>query len=133
MYRHGFRGRGAAISANAVVGGTAVTDYTLTVNPGGATFTASSSPITATALTNDAAGTGASSAASNVVTPVAAQIITFTNPGSQTVGIVSTLTATTSSGLLYGDQRDRHLDTSDGEYHRRGIEARFLASGRRPA
>ncbi|MBD9572761.1 fibronectin type III domain-containing protein [Ensifer sp. ENS08] len=91
-------------------GGTAVTDYTLTVNPGGANFTASSSPITATALTNgtaytftvaatNAAGMGAPSAASNAVTPVAAQFITFANPGSQTVGSASTLAATTSSGL----------------------------------
>ncbi|WP_104667012.1 fibronectin type III domain-containing protein [Ensifer adhaerens] len=91
-------------------GGSAVIDYIVTVNPGGATFTGPSSPITATALTNGtaytftvaattAAGTGAPSAASNAVTPVAAQFITFANPGSQTVGIVSTLTATTSSGL----------------------------------
>ncbi|MEI2301004.1 putative Ig domain-containing protein [Ensifer sp. MJa1] len=91
-------------------GGATVLDYTVTVNPGGATFTGPSSPITATALTNGtaytftvaattAAGTGAPSAASNAVTPVAAQFITFANPGSQTVETVSTLTATTSSGL----------------------------------
>ncbi|WDZ80284.1 putative Ig domain-containing protein (plasmid) [Ensifer adhaerens] len=91
-------------------GGSAVIDYIVTANPSGATFTAPSSPIIATALTNgtaytftvatrNAAGTGASSAASNAVTPVAAQFIAFANPGSQTVGTVSTLTATVSSGL----------------------------------
>ncbi|WP_158556155.1 fibronectin type III domain-containing protein [Ensifer sp. M14] len=97
-------------TAPASNGGAAVVDYIVTVNPGGATFAASSSPITATALTNgtaytftvaatNAAGTGAPSAASNAITPVAAQFITFANPGSQAVGTVSTLAATTSSGL----------------------------------
>ncbi|MBZ7926418.1 fibronectin type III domain-containing protein [Ensifer adhaerens] len=97
-------------TAPASDGGAAVRDYTVTVNPGGATFTASSSPIIATALSNgatytftvtanNAVGMSAPSAASNAVTPVATQFITFANPGSQTAGTSSTLTATTSSGL----------------------------------
>ncbi|MGF6258773.1 hypothetical protein OKW20_005900 [Ensifer sp. LBL] len=97
-------------AAPASNGGATIVDYTVTANPGGASFTAAVSPIIATALTNgtaytftvtanNAAGAGATSATSNAVTPVAAQLITFANPGSQTVGTVSTLTATSSSGL----------------------------------
>lgn len=92
-------------------GGTAITGYTVTANPpdvapvGGA-----SSPIVVTGLTNgqaytftvtadNAAGTGAASAASNSVTPKAVQTITFTNPGTQNFGTTPTLTATSDSGL----------------------------------
>ncbi|MFP5039673.1 fibronectin type III domain-containing protein [Parasediminibacterium sp. JCM 36343] len=61
-------------------GGSAITGYTVTSNPGGLTATGASSPITVTGLTNgtaytftvtatNAAGTGAASAASAAVTP----------------------------------------------------------------
>ncbi len=61
-------------------GGSAITGYTVTSNPGGLTGTGSASPITVTGLTNgtaytftvtatNAIGTGPASAASNSVTP----------------------------------------------------------------
>ncbi len=69
-------------------GGSTITEYTVTSNPGGLTGTGSSSPITVTGLTNgiaytftvtatNAIGTSASSSASNSATPV-------TVPGSPT-------------------------------------------------
>jgi predicted outer membrane repeat protein len=91
-------------------GGSPITGYTVTASPGGATATGAASPITVTGLTNgtaytftvtaaNSAGTGAPSAASNSVTPQAAQTITFANPGAQNFGTTPTLTATASSGL----------------------------------
>jgi hypothetical protein len=90
-------------------GGAAVTQYTVTANPGGATATGGSSPITVTGLTNgtsykftvtatNPAGTGADSSASSAVTPKGNQTITFANPGAQNFGTTPTLTATASSG-----------------------------------
>ena len=63
-------------------GGSAITGYTVTSNPGNITATGAASPITVTGLTNgttytftvkatNAVGTGAASAASNSVTPAA--------------------------------------------------------------
>ncbi|MEO7067599.1 MAG: Ig-like domain-containing protein, partial [Rhodanobacter sp.] len=63
-------------------GGSAITGYTATSNPGGVTGTGPNAPITVTGLTNgtaytftvkatNSAGTGAASAASNSVTPLA--------------------------------------------------------------
>ncbi|MFT4058128.1 MAG: fibronectin type III domain-containing protein [Legionella sp.] len=91
-------------------GGFPITQYTVTSSPGGLTGTAASSPVTVTGLTNgtsytftvtatNSSGTGPASAASNSVIPQASQVITFTNPGSQTYGTSPTLTATASSGL----------------------------------
>ncbi|WP_082485711.1 MULTISPECIES: DUF4347 domain-containing protein [unclassified Acidovorax] len=92
-------------------GGSAITGYTVTANPPDvAPVSGASSPIVVTSLTNgqaytftvtadNAAGTGAASAASNSVTPKAVQTITFTNPGTQNFGTTPTLTATSDSGL----------------------------------
>jgi uncharacterized protein (TIGR02145 family) len=91
---------GAAVAGNAqaevsftapsTTGGSAITGYTVTSNPGVITRTGSSSPITVTGLTNgtsytftvvatNALGNSAASAASNAVTPV-------TVPGAPTIG-----------------------------------------------
>lgn len=91
-------------------GGTAITAYTATANPGGATGISATSPITVAGLINGTAytftvtatnvmGTGSASAVSNSATPKAAQTITFANPGSKNFGTSPTLTATASSGL----------------------------------
>ncbi|RID97777.1 beta strand repeat-containing protein, partial [Simplicispira hankyongi] len=99
-----------AFTAPASNGGSAITGYTVTSNPGGLTGTGAASPITVTGLTSgtaytftvtatNAAGTGSASAASNSVTPKGAQTITFANPGAQNFGTTPTLTATATSGL----------------------------------
>jgi hypothetical protein len=91
-------------------GGWPVDGYTVTSSPGGITASGAASPITVAGLTNGVSynftvkatnvlGTGASSAASNNVTPIAPQTITFANPGAQDFGTTPTLTATASSGL----------------------------------
>jgi hypothetical protein len=65
--------------------GSAITSYTVTASPGGATASGSGSPITVTGLTNGTAytftvtainglGTGAASSASNTVTPAPAAV-----------------------------------------------------------
>lgn len=97
-------------SAPGVTGGASITSFTVTASPGGATGSGAGSPITVTGLTNgvsytfsvtasNSAGTGAASAASNIVVPKAGQTITFSNPGAQTFGTTPTLTATSDSGL----------------------------------
>jgi hypothetical protein len=99
-----------AFTAPASTGGASITGYTVTSNPGGITGTGASSPIVVTGLTNgtaytftvtatNSAGTGSASAASNSITPAAAQTITFANPGAQNFGTAPTLTATSDSGL----------------------------------
>lgn len=92
-------------------GGSAITDYTVTVNPPDVgPVSTPSSPIVVTGLTNgqaytftvtatNTAGTGSASVASNSVTPAATQTITFNNPGPQNFGTSLTLTATSDSGL----------------------------------
>ncbi|WP_445777224.1 Ig-like domain-containing protein [Shewanella sp.] len=97
-------------SAPANNGGSAITGYTVTSSPGGLTATGTSSPLTVTGLTNgtayifsvtatNSAGNSSSSSASNSVTPIGSQTITFSNPGAQNIGTSPTLTASASSGL----------------------------------
>ena len=99
-----------AFTAPASNGGAAITGYTVTADPGGASANGATSPITVTGLTNgtaftftvratNSAGPGGTSSASNSVTPKAAQIITFANPGTQNFGTTPTLTATSDSSL----------------------------------
>jgi len=99
-----------SFTAPASTGGAAISGYTVTAQPGGITATGAGSPITLTGLTNgiaytftvtatNNAGTGGASAASNAITPAAAQVITFSNPGAQNVGTTPTLTASSDSGL----------------------------------
>ncbi len=102
----------ASVSFSAPVntGGSSITGYTVTANPGGATASGAASPLVVSGLSNgqaytftvtatNVAGTGSASAASNAVTPAAPQVITFANPGAQNFGTTPTLTATASSGL----------------------------------
>jgi large repetitive protein len=97
-------------SAPSSDGGSAITSYTATASPGGATASGAGSPLTITGLTNGVAytvtvtatngvGTSPASAASNSVTPKATQTITFNNPGAQNFGTTPTLSATSDSGL----------------------------------
>ncbi len=94
-------------------GGSAITGYTATSNPGGLSGTCAgpaACPITVTGLGNgtaytftvtatNAVGTGSASVASNIVTTQAPQSITFNNPGTQNFGSTPTLSATATSGL----------------------------------
>ncbi|MBK8675674.1 MAG: fibronectin type III domain-containing protein [Cellvibrionales bacterium] len=102
-----------AFSAPGSNGGSAITGYTVTSNPGGITgggngFT--TSPITVSGLTNgqaytftvtatNAIGTSTASGASGSATPKADQTITFANPGSQNFGTTPPLSGTSTSGL----------------------------------
>ncbi len=99
-----------SFTAPASTGGAAITNYTVTSNPGGFTATGSASPLTVMGLTNGTAytftvtadnsvGTGTASAGSNSVTPMGTQTITFANPGAQNFDASRTLSATASSGL----------------------------------
>jgi hypothetical protein len=74
-----------SFTAPAITGGSTITGYTVTSNPGGFTATGSASPLTVTGLTNgtsytftvtatNAIGTGPASTASNSVTPTAAPV-----------------------------------------------------------
>ncbi|HEY0218877.1 MAG TPA: Ig-like domain repeat protein [Afipia sp.] len=103
---------GATISFTPPVndGGSQIIDYTVTANPGNLTATGTLSPINLTGLTNgitytftvtaiNASGTSLPSAASNAVTPLRTQTITFGNPGSQNYGTTLALNAASSSGL----------------------------------
>ncbi len=99
-----------SFSAPANTGGSSITGYTVTANPGGATASGAASPLVVSGLSNgqaytftvtatNVAGTGSASAASNAVTPAAPQVITFANPGAQNFGTTPTLSASASSGL----------------------------------
>ncbi|WP_259528353.1 Ig-like domain-containing protein [Shewanella baltica] len=93
------------------IGGSAITGYTVTTNPADVVpVNGASSPLVITGLTNgqaytftvtatNTAGAGAVSATSNSITPMAAQTITFADPGAQNFGTAPTLTATSDSGL----------------------------------
>ncbi|MGP9799654.1 Ig-like domain-containing protein [Rheinheimera sp. NSM] len=96
-------------------GGSAITTYTATASPGGASGncagpaacsisvngldngTSYSFTVTATNIK----GNSVASAASNAVIPKANQTITFNNPGAQNFGTTPTLTATSSAGVGY--------------------------------
>ena len=94
-------------------GGSAITTYTATASPDGASGScAGPSACTAivTGLTNgtsytftvtatNAVGTSAPSSASNAVVPKGTQSITFANPGAQNFGTSPTLGASATSGL----------------------------------
>jgi hypothetical protein len=115
-------------TAPASNGGSAITGYTATSNPGGLTGTASTSPITVTGLINgtvytftvtatNALGTGQVSSASNSVTPStvpdaptigtatagnAQATVTFTAPVSNGGSVITGYTVTSSPGGLTG-------------------------------
>ena len=95
----------ATVSFTAPVGtgGSPITSYTATSNPGGLTATGAASPITVTGLTvgtaytftvtaTNAIGTGAASAASNSITAV-------TTPGAPTIGTATSRQRTGNSDL----------------------------------
>lgn len=94
-------------------GGSAITQYTATASPGGATGNCAgpaACTITVGSLTNGTAytftvtatngiGTGSASGASNSVTPKANQTITFAQPSTYNFGATPTLNATSSAAL----------------------------------
>jgi hypothetical protein len=103
-----------AFTAPVANGGSAITGYTATSSPGGFTGTCAApcaaATITVAGLTNGTAytftvtasniiGPSVASAASNSVTPIGTQTITFNNPGAQNFGTSPTLTATATSSL----------------------------------
>lgn len=95
-------------------GGSAITTYTATCNPGGVTATASSSPITVSGLTGGTAytcsvtasnsfGTSPSSAASSSVTPAApASAYTFTGPTAGSLNVASSVFTVTPNAAYSG-------------------------------
>jgi len=113
-----------SFSTPATNGGSAITSYTVTSNPGGFTASGSSSPITVTGLTNgtsytftmtatNAIGTGSASGASSSVTPVtvpgaptavsatagnAQATISFSAPSSNGGSAITSYTVTSNPG-----------------------------------
>jgi hypothetical protein len=105
--------RQATVSFTAPPDSGATTSYTATASGGvGPTVSCAGSPCTVGGLTNGRSYTftltatnslgSATSAASNSVTPKAAQTIGFANPGTQEYASSPTLSATSDSGLAVG-------------------------------
>jgi uncharacterized protein YccT (UPF0319 family) len=113
-----------SFTAPAFTGGAAITGYTVTVSPGGATFSGAASPISVTGLTNgtaytftvkatNSAGTGTASTATSAVTPSTVSgaptgvvgtagdgqvSVAFTAPASNGGGAITGYTVTASPG-----------------------------------
>ena len=111
------RGPGEAVvsfTPPASDGGSAITSYTVTSNPGGVTATGSTSPITVTGLTNgtsytftvtatNAVGTGTASTASSAITPIAASLagVNFGSSGG-TVQVLATAVDAPGNSYIVG-------------------------------
>ncbi|MBS1877826.1 MAG: fibronectin type III domain-containing protein, partial [Acidobacteria bacterium] len=103
-----------AFTAPGATGGSTITGYTATCDPGGHTGTGASSPITVSGLTNgsaytctvtatNAVGVSGPSAASGSVTPVApANSFTLTGPSGGAVGSASTAFTVTPNAVYNG-------------------------------
>lgn len=100
-----------SFTAPASNGGAAISSYTVTASPGGATGTGAGSPVTVTGLTNGSAysftvtatnttGTGSASSPSTAVTPIAQATVTLGGLLQAYDGYAKAATATTNpSGL----------------------------------
>jgi Major tropism determinant N-terminal domain/Fibronectin type III domain len=95
-------------------GGSAVTEYTVTSNPGGITASGSSSPITITGLTNGTSytftttatnkyGTSPASSATNSVSPSLVPVVTGGTLASDSTYYYRTFTSTGSLGVSQGN------------------------------
>jgi len=128
-----------SFTAPGFTGGAGITGYTVTASPGGATGTGAGSPIVVTGLSNgtsytftvtatNTAGTGSASTASNAVTPIGAQTITFNPQGAQTFvsGGVFTINplATSTSGLAIS-----YSSLTSGTCTVSGINVNIVAAG----
>lgn len=104
-------------------GGSAITGYTVTANPGGKTATGTTSPITVTGLSNgtaytftvraqNAIGLGAASSASNTVTPTAVTAPGIPTIGTATAGNASATVAFTAPASTGGSAITSYTATS---------------------
>lgn len=127
-------------TAPASTGGASISGYTATSSPGSLTGTCTDSPCSVTGLTNgtsysftvtatNMAGTGQPSAVSNAVRPKGSQTITFTPPGTGTVGASQALVATASSSLPVAFSIDASSGTGVCELASDGFTLTYLAAG----